>query len=442
MIDGPLPANLDAERFVLGGILVDDSLFVSVLACLDAADFSLEKNRRIFGQMKELHAHGEPIDYITTANALKDIGQLESVDGLTYLTSLAAGMPQLPNLDAWVRIVRDKAMLRRIIFGAQQLSDRAMSGDGAGDVLEHAEGLLKGLGQFSPVKWATPGDVMETYPGGLNKFLNPTRGGNGIPTPWPKVTEMLCGFQAGDLVLIGGRPSMGKSAAALQIALHTAKQDRAVAFVSLEMSKEALVQRLIAIVGGLDLHRLRGGYLDQEERLRAQFAAAEIADLPLFIDETRARTMPALEARIRRLRAEREIGLVIIDHLQLMRGMARAESRHQELSAISHDLKHLAVDFGVPVILLSQLNRECERERRLPQLSDLKETGSLEEDADVVLFIHRAEQYKRDDPSLHGLADLIVGKQRNGPVGKIAMTFTKACASFGERTTTREENHE
>ena len=433
MIDGPLPANLDAERYVLGGILVDGNLWPSVQGSLRPDDFSVEKHRRIFACFEDLHGRGEFIDHLTAINALRGSGKLESVDGASYIFSLEDGMPRLANLDGWVRVVKEKATLRNVIKAAYQLAERAMGGEGSEEILAHADTLLKSLGGAAPANWANPGEVMTAYPGGIENFLCPSRGGAGLATPWPKLTDMLCGFQPGDLILIAGRPSMGKSAAALQIAHHAAKESIGVGFISLEMSKESLVRRLVSVEGGVDSHRLRSGCLTSEERYQVQAAASRLSDLPLFIDENRARTMPAVEGRIRRLRADHEIGLVIVDHLQLMRGIGRAESRHHELSAISHEAKHLAVDLQVPVMLLSQLNRECEREKRAPQLADLRETGSLEEDADVVVFVHRPEQYKRDDPSLRGLAEFIVAKQRNGPTGKILMSFLHAYGRFEQR---------
>jgi replicative DNA helicase len=231
---------------------------------------------------------------------------------------------------------------------------------------------------------------------------------------------------------------MGKSIVGMQIAHCAAKAGHGAAFFSLEMTKDSLVRRLISSVGHVDAQRLRSGALNPEERPRALRAATDIEKLPLWIDDTRARTIPAVMAALRKLNARHEIRLVFVDHLQLMRCTGRAESRHQELSEISHSLKHLAAEFDVTVVLLSQLNRDCEREKRRPQLADLKETGSLEEDADVVLFIHRPEQYNRQDQSLRGQAEFIIGKQRNGPTGKLSMVFQHEYQRFVEATKQQE----
>jgi replicative DNA helicase len=335
-----------------------------------------------------------------------------------------------------VRIVQEKATLRQAIFGAQRLMNRCLLQDGdSSEILADAEAFLAKLGENRQQHghWVNPGEVIQDFPGGINAFLNPTRGGSGITTPWPTVTTALCGLQKADLVLVAGRPSMGKSVAAMQIAHHVAKQGLGVAFFSLEMTKDSLVRRLIAAIGRVDAQRFRSGQLTGDERLKAMCAASEIENLPLWIDDTRARTIPAITAALRKLIARHPIGIVLVDHLQLMKCTGRAESRHQELSEISHSLKHLAAELDVPVVLLSQLNRECEREKRRPQLADLKETGSLEEDADVVLFIHRPEQYDRQAEHLRGLAEFIIGKQRNGPTGKLNMVFLHAFQKFEEQ---------
>jgi replicative DNA helicase len=280
---------------------------------------------------------------------------------------------------------------------------------------------------------------MLSYPGGINAFLNPPRDTVGIPTPWPGLTSALCGLQRGDLFLVAGRPSMGKSIVGMAFAHHAATGGEGVAVFSLEMTKESLIRRLISAVGSVDAQRLQAGRLDREERRRVADAASRIEGLPLWIDDTRARTIPAITAALRKLTAKRPVRLVVIDHLQLMKGIGRLESRHQELSEISHSLKHLAGQFDITVVLLSQLNRECEKAARRPQLSDLRETGSLEEDADVVLFVHRPEQYNRHDPALHGQAEFIIGKQRNGPTGKLSMVFLPHFQRFEDRADRVEE---
>ena len=437
LVERGLPANLDAERLLLGSILLDGQQFELVTGALTADDFSIEKHRRIFSCMADLCRRGESIDRVTVADELKKLNQLESCDGLSYLVSLDDGLPQLPKLDAYIRIIQEKSTLRRTIYAAQGVIERCLTAtDDPGSILIEAESILAKLadGHQKHGQWLNPGEVMSGYPGGFNAFVQPPTGGDGIPTPWPRLTKALCGLHRGDLFLVAGRPSMGKSIIGMSLALQAAVNGEAVAVISLEMSKESLVRRLISAVGSVDAQRLRQGGLDREERRRVIDAATRIETLPLFVDDTKARTIPAVVAGLRRLIAKQPVRLVIIDHFQLMKGTGRFESRHHELSEISHSLKHLAGQLNVTIVLLSQLNRECEKTGRQPQLADLKETGSLEEDADVVLFIHRPEQYNRQDANLRGQAEFIIGKQRNGPIGKLSMIFQHEYQRFVEPT--------
>ena len=309
--------------------------------------------------------------------------------------------------------------------------------DGAAEILADAEVLLSKLAddQQKHAQWLNPGEVMTMYPGGINAFLQPPRGGAGTPTPWPKITADLCGFHRGDLVLVAGRPSMGKSIIGMQLAHYTAGRSEGVALFSLEMSKESLVRRLISTVGSVDAQRFRIGSLDREERRKVAEAAAQIESLPLFIDETRARTIPAVSSALRKLIARHPVRLVILDHLQLMKGIGRVESRHHELSEISYSLKHLAGELHVTIVLLSQLNRECEREARQPRLADLKETGSARGGCGrSALCSTLPEQYRRNDLTLKGKAEFIIGKQRNGLTGKRNMLFQHEFQRFVEVT--------
>jgi replicative DNA helicase len=430
-----LPCNVDAERLLLGSILLDDNQFELVAGTLSHDDFALEKHQKIWRRMNEINGRGERIDRIVIHNELMKHGESESVGGLSYLVSLDDGLPQFPKLDGYVRIVQEKATLRRTIFAAQGLIDRCkLATDGSEAILAEAEAVLAKLadGRGKQSQWLNPGEVMLAYPGGLSAFIQPARGGIGVSTPWKGLDKALCGLHPGDLFLVAGRPSMGKSVVGMQLAHHVAKDGEGVAVFSLEMTKASLVQRLVAAVGPVDAQRFRTGCLDKEERARVAEAISSIESLPLWIDDSRARTMPAITGALRKLMARSPVRVVVIDHLQLMKGVGRVESRHQELSEISHALKHLAGQMGVTVVLLSQLNRDCEKAGRRPQLSDLKETGSLEEDADVVLFVHRPEQYNRQEAALRGQAEFIIGKQRNGPTGKRSMLFQHEYQRFVE----------
>jgi replicative DNA helicase len=390
--------------------------------------------------MKDLYDRGEKIDRVTLANELGKQGQLESVDGFSYLVSLDEGLPTLSNLDSYIRIVKDKSTLRQTIFACQRISEQCFAAeDSSSDVLESAAGILERVqGKNNPGKtqWLSPYEIVQRSGPAM---LCPDRGAVGLKTPWRKLTEITSGWNPGDLVIVAGRTSMGKSAVALQQAQVTAQQGIGVGYISLEMSKESLVRREVAGISRVDSHRARSGYLHHDERRRMLEAAADLEGLPLYIDDSQSHTPAAVSAALRKLRTRASIGLVVIDHLQLMKTTGRAESRHQELAEIAHGCKRLAGKMNCVVMLLSQLNRSCEQERRRPNLSDLKESGAIEEDADVVVFVHRPEMYNRDDPSLRGQAELIVAKQRNGPVGKIPLRFLHECQVFEEAAVGVEE---
>jgi replicative DNA helicase len=435
-----LPANTDAERFVLGSILLDDVAYVQVASGLDASDFSLEKHRRIFLRMGELHERGEKIDRVTVANELIKHNQLESCDGLGYLVSLDDGLPQIYNLDSYVRIVKDKSLLRRLIFTSQKLIDRCMMGDEEPtEILASAEETLLKLGETTTkVGLATPGEVIEGYEGGLNTFLDPGKRIRGLSTGFKKFDEMTGGLHPGELIILAGRPSMGKTALALNIAQHAAvKLGKTVAVFSLEMSNESLLTRLLCAGARVDSHRFRLGYLDGDERRRLQAAAMELVDAPLFIDDTSGSNLIDMHAKLRRLKAERQLDLVVVDYLQLMSGRGRFDSRVQEISSLSRGLKLLSKELEVPMLVLSQLSRAPETRPgdHRPQLSDLRESGSIEQDADVVAFIFREEVYKQDREDLRGAAELLLSKQRNGPTGKIQLVFLHNLTKFENRLT-------
>ena len=437
-LDKGLPSNVDAERFVLGSILLNDSLYIQAAGELQSDDFSLEKHRRIFSRMGELNERGERIDRVTVANELMRRNELESCDGLSYLVSLDDGLPQILNIDAYIRIVKDKAVLRRIIFASQHLMNRCLIGEEEPDeILAGAEETLLKLGE-DRVKsgLVSPRQVIDDYQGGLNAFLDPSKRVKGISTGFTKLDEKTSGLHAGDLFILAARPSMGKTALALNIAQHVAsKAKRTVAVFSLEMSKESLLTRMLCATARVDSQKFRAGYLSADERKRLQAAASSLVEAPLFIDDTAGIHLMDIHAKLRRTKAEHGLGLVIIDYLQLMSGRGRFENRNQEISTISRGMKLLAKDLNVPMIVLSQLNRAPETRQgdHRPQLSDLRESGSIEQDADLVAFIFREEVYRPQDESLRGQAELILAKQRNGPVGKVELVFLHEFTKFENR---------
>lgn len=431
-----LPCNLDAERYVLGSILLDDSAYVMVAGQLVPADFSLEAHRRIFLRMGELNARGEKVDRVTLANELIKQNQLESVGGLSYLVSLDEGLPQLANLDSYVRIVKDKSILRRIILNSQKLIERCTVGEEAtGEILASAEEDLLKLGEAQMRQaLVTPRQIIESYDGGLNAFLDPSKRIKGLSTGFVKLDEKTGGLHSGELIIIAARPAMGKTALALNVAAHAAlKLGQTVAIFSLEMSKESLLTRMLCASSRVDGQKFRAGYLNQEERRRLAAAARDFTTAPLYIDDTAGINLMDIHAKLRRLRAERQsLGLVIIDYLQLMSTRGRVENRVQEVSAISRGLKLMSKDLGVPIMALSQLSRAPETRQgdHRPQLSDLRESGSIEQDADLVAFIFREEVYKPDRADLRGVAELIISKQRNGPTGMVKLVFLHAFTKF------------
>ncbi len=433
-----LPANLDAERYVLGSMLLDDSLFVQVAAVVAAEDFSLEKHRRIFLRMGELHSRGERLDRVALAEELMKHNQLESCDGLSYLVSLDDGLPEIHNLDSYVRIVKDKSLLRRVIFTSQSLINRCLAGEEEPqEILANAEEILLKLGESTAkVGLSTPGEIIDEFQGGLNAFLDPGRRIQGLSTGFKRFDELTGGLHPGELVILAGRPSMGKTALALNIAQHAAARlGKTVAVFSLEMSKEALLTRLLCAGARVDSHRFRLGYLDAEERRRLQAAASELVQAPLYIDDTSGSNLMDMHAKLRRLKAERPLGLVVLDYLQLMSGRGRFDNRVQEISALSRGLKLLAKELETPMLVLSQLSRAPEMRPgdHRPQLSDLRESGSIEQDADVVAFIFREEVYKPEREDLRGQAELMLSKQRNGPTGKIKLVFLHNLTKFENR---------
>jgi replicative DNA helicase len=434
-----LPANIDAERFILGSVLLDHSRFIDIAGIVTNDDFALEKHRRIFARMCELHERGEKIDRVTVANELLRYNELESVDGLSYLVSLDDGLPKIFNLDSYIRIVKDKAILRRIIFTSQHLMNRCMVGEEDPEqILAGAEESLLKLGE-SRVKssLATPKQVIDEYQGGLNAFLDPSKRIKGVSTGYAKLDEMTGGLHGGELIILAARPSMGKTALALNIAQHVATRlNQTVAIFSLEMSKESLLTRMLCATARVDSQRFRAGYLNQDERRKLQAAAAQLVEAPLFIDDTAGINMIEMHAGLRRLQQQRKVGLVVVDYLQLMSGRGRFENRNQEISTISRGMKLLAKELNIPMLVLSQLSRAPETRQgdHRPQLSDLRESGSIEQDADLVAFIFREEVYKRDREDLRGLAELLVAKQRNGPIGKVDLVFLHHLTKFENRS--------
>jgi replicative DNA helicase len=435
-----LPSNIDAERFVLGSIMLNDNVYLQVAGVLEMDDFSLEKHRRIFARMKDLYDRGESIDRVTLANELMKQGQLESVDGLSYLISLDQGLPELTNLESYVRIVKDKSTLRKLIFSAQKIINRCLIGEEEPDqILASAEETLLKLGESRVgEKLVSPATIIENFPGGVGAFLDPSQRVRGLSSGFTKFDEMTGGMHGGELLILAARPSMGKTALALNIAQHVATHPRMrkpVAVFSLEMSSSSLLTRLLCAGARVDQHKFRAGFLNAEERRRLQVELANLTESPLFLDDTPGVNLMDVHSKLRRMKSEHGLSLVVVDYLQLMSSRGRSENRNQEVSAMSRGLKLMAKDLDVPFLVLSQLSRASETRPgdHKPQLSDLRDSGSIEQDADLVMFIYREEIYKRDREDLKGLAELVIAKQRNGPIGMVPLRFLGQFTRFENR---------
>jgi replicative DNA helicase len=433
-----LPANIEAERSILGAILLDNLAFSQAAEHLKPEDLSLDSHRRIFGRMVDLAEASSPIDLIMLAEELGRHAELEAIGGAAYISSLLDGVPDRPSIEHYIRIVRDKALLRGLIHAATAAIVRASEqGELAEKILNDTEEQIfqlseKRIGRgFMGVQ-----EIVRESFGSIDALLQRGQRITGLATHFDDLDSITCGLQRSDLVIVAARPSMGKTAFAMNIAENAAIEDgKTVAVFSLEMSKEALLQRMLCSVAKVDSHRFRTGSLWQDDTRKVQRAMEKLAQAPIFIDDTPGIAVGEMRAKARRLKQSKgALDLIVVDYLQLMSGGGkRYENRTQEVSAISRGLKALAKELAVPVVALSQLSRAPESRGgdHRPQLSDLRESGSIEQDADIVMFIFREEIYKPDDLELNGIAELIIGKQRNGPIGKIKLAFQKNFTCFG-----------
>jgi replicative DNA helicase len=429
----------EAEISVLGGMLIDADAVAKAMESVDDSMFYREANRRLYRAMRRLFERGEAIDPVTLTEELRGTGELDSVGGPTYLAELMEAVPTAANIEYHARIIKDKALLRRLIEASTDTVREAFetSGESVEDAIDRAEqrifqisqaGQRKGFIWIKEILWPTFEHI--------EKLQQAGGGITGVPSGFPDLDRLTNGFQRSDLIVVAGRPSMGKTSIVLNFMQHAAIEcGTSVAFFSLEMAKEAIVQRLLCAEGQVNSSRLRSGKLTEQEYMQLATAAGHLNTAPIWIDDSPAITALELRAKARRLKAEVDLGLIVVDYLQLMRG-PRAESRVQEISAISGALKAVAKELAVPVIALSQLSRAPEqRTDHRPQLADLRESGAIEQDADLVLFLYRPEVYSRDDQSLdaeslEGKAELILGKQRNGPTGTIDLFFRKEFTRF------------
>jgi replicative DNA helicase len=441
------PWSAEAEQAVLAAMLLDQDAALRAAELLDDTMFYREAHRRLFRTMLALTERRVVIDHVTLHDELLRRGELESAGGVDYLAELVDAVPTTANLEFHAKIVRDKAILRRLIETATSVIAEAYEGrSGAGDLLDTAESRIfqisqergdEGFMRIKEMLWPT----MER----IESLQRSGKSITGVPSGFVDLDEKTSGFQRSELVIVAARPSMGKTALCLNLATHASVEaDCAVAIFSLEMSKEALVQRMLCAEAMVDSQRVRQGRLRDEDFTRLARAAGVLQNCQLWIDDTPALNLLEMRSKARRLKVEHDIGLIIVDYLQLMRGPERAENRVQEISEISRSLKGLAKELDLPVVALSQLSRASEQRGgdRRPILSDLRDSGAIEQDADIVIFIHRPEMYEgpvdKDGNSLEGKAEIIVGKHRNGPTGTVELFFHKSFTRF-ESFTDRSE---
>ena len=438
-----LPVSMEAERSILGAILLDNSLYDQAAEHLTADDFSLDAHRRVYSRMRDLQETGRPVDMITLVEELDRRKEVEAIGGVAYLSSLIDGVPERPSIEHYVRIVRNKALLRGLINVAQSAIAEAIEhSDEAEEVLGRAEQAIFQLSEnrIGQGFMDIPSIVSSSF-GSLDELYKRAQEVTGLATHYTELDRLTSGLQPSDLIIIAARPSMGKTAFAMNIAENAAViDDKVVGVFSLEMSKEALLMRMLASRARVDSQKIRKGFLGKDEMKKLTRAMEELMHTRLYVDDTPGISVSEMRAKARRLKQTEggKLDLVIVDYLQLMSavpiGGKRFENRTQEVSAISRGLKALAKELKTPVVALSQLSRAPESRGgdHKPQLSDLRESGSIEQDADVVAFIFREEVYKKDDPDLEGKARIIVSKQRNGPTGDIELAFLKQFTRFDE----------
>jgi replicative DNA helicase len=434
-LEKPLPSSPESERVILGAILLDNTLISQGIELLSADDFYSPLHRRVFRAMSNLFERGDKIDPILIGEELRKEGQLENIGGVATITNLTYGLPHFSNIAHYAKIVHDKAVVRNLIKVCNQITSEALAEEEDAEVvLDHAEQAIFALADertrqgFSHIK-----PVAETVLAKVQEYARrESHALTGLSTGFRDLDQMTSGLQRTDLIIVAARPSMGKTALCLTLAQNAATLEKAVVAVfSLEMSKEQLVMRMLSSEAKVDAHRFRSGYLSRDEWGRLAEAIGTLSEAKIFIDDTAGISVLEMRAKTRRLIAEqKKLDLIVVDYLQLMSGSRRSESRQQEVSQISRELKGLAKELGVPVVALSQLSRAPEaRNPPKPMMSDLRESGSIEQDADVVAFIYRDDYYKPSEENA-GIAELIISKQRNGPTGTVKLAFLKEFTRF------------
>ena len=437
-IERPLPNNLEAERSILGAVLLDNHALNTALEKLRSEDFFLPQHRLIFGQMVQLAEKQQAIDTITLMEDLSRRNELEAAGGIAYLSQLTDGLPRLTNVEHYARIVKEKAVLRNLIYSASAIQEQALAaGDDADIILDRAESAIFQLAE-DRVRAGLIGVkelVRENFER-LERIFSEGRRITGLATGYTDLDNQTAGLQPSELIILAARPSMGKTALALNIAENVAlRQREPVAVFSLEMSKESLLLRMLASEARVDAHKFRTGHMNKEDWSKVTTGLANLGESPLWIDDSASSTVLEMGAKARRLKRDKGLSLLIVDYLQLVvpSNTGRNTNRQEQVAGISRAMKGLAKELKIPVLVLSQLTRAPERDERKPQLADLRESGAIEQDADVVLFIHRPNFYKTDLPEEErAKAEVIIAKQRNGPTGNLNFVFLARHTRFEE----------
>ncbi|MBJ6752516.1 replicative DNA helicase [Geomonas anaerohicana] len=438
------PQSIEAEMSILGGILVDNEAINRVLEVLSPEEMYRESHRKIMRAMIELNERGEPCDLITMTTILRKKGELEEVGGGAYLATLVDFVPMAANISYYCKIVKEKYITRKLISAATDIVSNGF--EDKVEVEELLDSAQKVIFEISENKlrpsYYKVSDILKDTIKNIELLYEKKELVTGVPTGYNDLDKLTAGFHAGDLVIIAGRPAMGKTTFALNVAQYAAvDSDKKfpAAIFSLEMPKEQLVERLLCSASRVDLTRLRSGHLQENDWPKLIKGAGLLHNSKIFIDDTPSITVMELRSKARRLKAEHDIGIIVIDYLQLMRGGANSESRQQEISEISRSLKALAKELSIPVIALSQLNRSLEqRTDKRPMMSDLRESGAIEQDADIIMFVYRGEVYDKENEDLKGKAEVIIGKHRSGPIGTVDLAFRGEFTRF-ENLSNREE---
>jgi replicative DNA helicase len=437
------PQNNEAEQSVLGAILIENEALLKAIEIIHPENFYRESHRLIFRSMIELFEKNEPTDLITLTEHLRKKNNLEEVGGASYLTTLCEQIPTAANIEYYAKIVKEKAVLRRLIYCATEIATRGYSNqDEVGELLDFAEKSIFDITEDQVKASVFPlREILKTSFKAIENLYNKKELITGVATGFTELDQITSGFQPSDLIIIAGRPSMGKTAFSLNIAHNAAYESKVpIVVFSLEMSKEQLALRMLCSEARVDAHKMRSGFLSESDWPKLTRAAGKLSEAKIFIDDTAGMGVLEMRAKSRRLKAEHGLGMVIVDYLQLMKGRGTIDSREQEISDISRSLKALAKELKVPVVALSQLNRRVEeRAVKKPQLADLRESGAIEQDADVILFLYRDEVYNPDSAD-KGSAEIIIGKQRNGPTGEIRLAFIDRYTRFENYAYRESEN--